>query len=239
MKTYLDEVIELYEEEKRSLEKTIAEYLGEGDYDDDRQYKYAHYHHKALLQVNSMLKVFYEMKIPYYSDILDHKRIKEYYDKLIKQEDKYNMLPYFKERIEEEELKIQRLKQQEIAPRYDSQEIDDALFGLANQQCEGFRFYFKKDPDLYLNFRLSENKESIEIAFPAGVHLSRDFEFYFRKIDVFNKLGFYFSGNDVLICQYSLYSFKDAIEIKTMLARLVYDIFQFNRKYDAAKLVYL
>ena len=56
--------------------------------------------------------------------------------------------------------------------------------------------------------------------------------------NVFVNLGFRLNDNDVLIYFYDMKNFKDAITIKTLLARIVYDILRFTGYNNNATLEY-
>lgn len=240
MNTYLQEAIEEFEKERASLEKSIAEYLEEEDY------KYAAFHQKALWKVRAKLDILYEIRTPHYPKIAANNQAKHYYDKLRKDQSQSLWLSKavigsLERRLKDEEEEIRRLNDalqfQEI--KYDKQDIDDALFKLVEQSITGFRLYFTKDELLYLDFRLSKSKEELEIAFPPGAHEPDDHHFgSIRNPGPINNLGFKVEETNELVYRYGINKFKDALDIKIVLARISYDFLFTSKQHSDFRLVF-
>ena len=226
MKSDLEEVIEAYEAEKAELEREIAAYAAEGDY------YYAHHHSRALKRVNARLVILNELIDPHYSDILQEQRKIQMY-KQWGVDRKIDHESYFSNQVPLSEKKIEEWQGAALNPTYDSQEIDDAIFNLVKGNIHAFKLYFKTDPDVYLNFMAVGHH--VEITLPYD--LEHEYLHIFEDINLFKSLGFSFENGN-LVYRYNLERFKDALEIKIMLARLIYEVFFFNRNYDSAKIVY-
>jgi hypothetical protein len=226
MKSDLEETIESYEIEKLELEKQIAEYVKEADY------LYAHYHQRALRKINQTLDTLKNLQNPL------HRRIDEqrmYIDncKRMLVDPRYSGNEYLNRRLTEHENKVLELQSVPIKPSYDSQEIDDAIFSLVNGEISGFKFYFKSAPEVYADFTKTDDILHIQIC--SQTDGTNDYQYLLSDINKFKALGFILmDGNWVYT--YDLTSFKDALEIKIVLARLVYDIFHYDRKYDEARI---
>jgi len=226
MKSDLEETIESYEIEKVELEKQIAEYVKEADF------LYAHYHQRALRKINQTLNTLKNLQNPL------HRRIDEqqmYIDncKRMLVDPRYSGNEYLNRRLTEHENKVLELQSVPIKPSYDSQEIDDAIFSLVNGEISGFKFYFKSAPEVYAGFTKSDDIIYIQIYY--NLDGSHEYQYFLSDVNKFKALGFMsIDGNWVYT--YDLTSFKDALEIKIVLARLVYDIFHYDRKYDEARI---
>ena len=232
MKSDLDLLIEQYEEERASLEKKVAEYLAEEDF------VYASHHQKALWQVRGHLDHLYKMRIPFYEDISQLEKLKLLSTRAQENEKHEFLSDYWKRQIEEHEIKIKELSGHTPKPFYDGQVIDDALFDLVEHKLKGFRLCFREEPEICIEFKLDEG--FIEVALPADLSLQEfdpEDDDNWQHIGIFTGLGFQTDENNRLVYKYPLSQFKDASAIKILLARLMYDVFYYNEKYDSAKLI--
>ncbi|NRF37744.1 hypothetical protein [Pedobacter foliorum] len=182
MKSDLEELIEAYEIEKAELEKQISEYLEEADY------IYAHYHNKALEIINRRLDVLRNLHNPFYLSIAEEEwKISTYSKLLAKPEYKYQV-DFFSKYLRESENKVINWKQASFSPKYDSQEVDDALFDLVNGTGKGFKLYFKTDPNIFASFALGDH--FIEIKLFYDVIAEYDYQYIFEKVNQLKALGF-------------------------------------------------
>jgi hypothetical protein len=231
MKSDLEELIDAYQHEKTKLEKQISKCVEEGDYLN------AHYHNKALNILNKTLNRLKTLHNPAHQDILtEEMRINSY--------NKMRSTPYYigsndvlktyldnlmHQNITESEEKINNFKNTEIQAHHDSQEIDDALFGLVKGDIKRFTLYFKSSTKECIQFDLIDQAIQIKIL------LDEDFNAWKQKQLRHN--GFSLENNEWKY-KYLLDQFKDAIEIKMLLSHLIYDVFNYDSRYDAATLVY-
>jgi hypothetical protein len=226
MKSDLEEAIESYEIEKVELEKQIADYVKEADY------LYAHYHQRALRKINQTLNTLKNLQNPLHRRINEQQMYIDNYKRMLADTGNSGN-EYLNRRLSEHENKVLELQSVPIRPSYDSQEIDDAIFSLVNDEISGFKFYFKSAPDVYAGFTKSEDTIHIQIC--CQIDGSNDYQYILSDVNKFKALGFMsIDGNWVY--DYSLASFKDALKIKIVLARLVYEVFHYDRKYDEARI---
>ena len=217
MKSDLDLLIETDEVEKQSLESSIKNYLNEDDY------LYAHYHQKALWQVNGELQLLRRFKGTLYEE-------KQYLERLIdmveKFEDEDFVKSIYEKRIIEKRDEIQRLS--EVNKSFnDCKEIDDALFNLYEGRFKRFRLHLiNRDENFYLEFELISGTilcisvKIINISYGDDPDDSEE-----SQIRLFKGLGFKLNNeSDMLIYKYDMIGFKDAITIKILLARIVYEV---------------
>lgn len=217
MKSDLDLLIETYEVEKQSLESSMKNYLNEDDY------LYAHYHQKALWRVNSELQLLHSFKGTLYEE---KQHLERLIDKVKKIEDEDFVKSIYEKRIIEIRDEIQRLS--EASKNFnDSQEIDDALFNLYEGGLKRFRLHLaNRDGNFYLEFELISDTvlcisvKIINILYGDDLDDSEE-----SQIHLFEGLGFKLNNkNDMLIYKYDMNGFKDAITIKILLARIVYEV---------------
>lgn len=228
MKSDLEELIEAYEIEKVELEKQISEYVGEGDY------IYAHYHNKALRRINRRLDVLKGLHNPFYRDIMEEERRTSNLRNLMAKTGHIDHGGFIEKEIDKSESKIQELQRSTFSPLYDSQEIDDALFDLEKGVIEGFKLYFKS-PDIFARFSLGDHIIEIKILYDASP--DKYYLDIFEDGRQFKSLGFKLIEGQ-WVYHYFFDRFKDALEIKIILARLIYDVFNYDSRYDSAKIVY-
>ena len=234
MKSDLEELIDAYQEEKRELEKQIADYVDEGDY------LYAHYHNKALKILNKTLDALKTLHNPVYRNILDEEmRIKgctkmlanpyyngsndwlrTYMDKSLRQS------------ITESEEKIRILQSTEVQCHHDSQEVDEAIFSLVSGAVKAFTLFLKCSYDVPIKFEITNNAIEIRLVLNDDVGVRKQ-----KKMDQLVHTGFRLQGEE-WIYQYPLNRFKDSLEIKMMLSHLIYDVFSYDSRYNVAELVY-
>jgi hypothetical protein len=228
MKSDLEELIEAYETEKAALEKQISEYVKEQDY------LYAHYHQRALRTVNRRLDVLKDLQNPYYRRISQEERMIDHYRNMTNLYGERHAM-YIEKQIRECEDKIQALGAAEFKPGLDSQEIDDALFNLADGTLKGFKLYFKTSPDAFVSFALDGNTIAIKLGDNTAAPDS--YQYIVGNVNQLKSLGFQLREGQ-WIHHSNFDGFKDALEIKIILARLIYDFFHYDRRYDSAGIVY-
>lgn len=226
MKSDLKETIESYELEKQQLEKQMAEYIDNGDY------LYAHHHNRALKKINQTLRKLKDMQNPM-SRHMDELQMKmEHYRKMLAQPN-FSNNEYLKQYTTGLEVKIRQLQDATIKPLYDSQETDDAIFGLANGNIKHFRLHFKSTPDVYVAFTLEDQAIKMRIGYEFTEEHAE--QYIFEHANKLKSLGFSLNSEH-WIYLYQLSRFKDALDIKIVLARLIYDVFQYDRRYDTASI---
>jgi hypothetical protein len=221
MQSDLDLLIELYESEKSFLERCIKDYI------DEFEYQFAFFHSEALSQVNSKIRILNSFKGPLYSEKEKLERMISMMPKIEDYDLEKFMRARWEERIKDQEGKVDQIGKQKIRRFYDSQEIDDALFGIFEGKFKKFRLLLNKEDDFYLDFELKENHMLI-ISIELENILNSDN--IYREDDLndspFKGLGFKLSDDgNYLAYRYNMTRFKDAISIKMLLSRIVYDIY--------------
>ncbi|RZL14775.1 MAG: hypothetical protein EOO89_15610, partial [Pedobacter sp.] len=98
-----------------------------------------------------------------------------------------------------------------LEPSFDSQEIDDAIFGLKSGSSKGFSLQFKQDPPIAASFEL--NTEAIEITLIYDEIALRTYPYIFNKPGKFKSLKFEMIDGK-WVYRYPIQQFRDALEIK-------------------------
>jgi hypothetical protein len=226
MKSDLEEAIESYEIEKAELEKQITEYVKEADY------LYAHYYNRALKTINKLLQILKGFQNRMYSHISEQLRQIDNCRRMLA-DPTYSGNEYLKQHIIGCESKILEFEQTPVKPSYDSQEVDDALFNLANGDLDHFKLYFKSSPDVYLDFSLADQAIKIKIDYDLNVGVESSY--VFSDVNKLKSLGFALNDSH-WVYMYNLSRFKDSLEIKVVLARLIYDVFHYDGRFDKARI---
>ncbi|MDB4921175.1 hypothetical protein [Mucilaginibacter sp.] len=180
------------------------------------------------------------MKDPFYDE-------KVQLERMIKIRERFNkdeaINAYYKEIIDKDKIKLQKLTDQRSEPFYDDQKIDDALFGLWAGIYRGFILYLNKKDNLSFTFE-STDDELLDISISAKSALN--VEYFFgdddeedRPLNKFKGLGFALNNaGNKLIYKYDMGNFKDAIAVKILLSRIIYDIFTYAELDNPASLMY-
>lgn len=216
MNSYLSELIELLEAESLKLENAIKECV------EDSEYKQAHYHNKALNKVSLQLQTLKNLSDPLYERKRMLERTKIMYSRYTTDPKFAEMGKHLLQELKKEEGELDLEKVQPEQP--DSQEIDEAIFELVEQRIKGFRFNLYSESNLYLHFELID--DIIEISFTPFKELTNEHVLYKREKKALKALGFtYSTGKEYMYYNYNVNGFKDAIELKTLLSRIVFDVF--------------
>lgn len=225
MNNELEEILQFYEEERQNLESLIHLHVK------DFEYKKAHFHQKALYKVNQTLSLLRKFENPNYEEIEHLQHLLENYSnrefiELIEQH------PYLSEKINLEkkhyEEKINQLRQEPRPRQIDGQEFDDVIFKLVENKIGGFHFFLNLETYLYLNFTKKDN--FIIISVPKFKKLKK--KYILRKSDIRALKAIGLKLDDArksLVYRYDVAQFKDAIVIKTITSRIIYEGFHYSQ----------
>lgn len=219
MNEELNELIIYYEEEKSRLEELLAECLQFSDY------KYASQFQRGLRIVNTKLNILKYFEDPNYlkrkkfSDQIEHYHKVKLINPLIS--------AYIDERIKRDEKNLDQLTTIKIQPFYDGQEFDESIFDLVEKRIKGFNFHLKKKANLYLNFSIKNNYLRIKLT-PFS-NLGDYFSIGKSEMINLKQIGFRKNKSQkYLRYKYPLMQFKDSIFIKTIVSRVIYEVFFYH-----------
>ncbi|MDN5205593.1 hypothetical protein QQ008_29685 [Fulvivirgaceae bacterium BMA10] len=209
MKSELDEIIEYHQLEIVHLEKTIDQAIQESDYIS------AHHHWEILWRVKNNLRVFEKIKDSNY----ERKQLIE----RLKRMDRYGAFESY-EKYADRSYPTQPKKK-----FIDSQEIDDKLLELQEGKLRGLKLYLIKKQNLFLEFT-QVSKNLLRITITPYDKLTQEFSLMLESCQSgLESVGFKFNKNENHLEMYqTLENFKDLTKIKTILARMMFDVFSFN-----------
>jgi hypothetical protein len=237
MKSDFDTLVEFYKKERKFIEGCIKNNIKE------MEYLHAHHHSEALFRIDHKLHVLETSTDPFH----DEKRRLELtvimYERLNRKHQRSNLASYYKKKLDEYKDRLQKLNQESKKPIVDDQKIDDAIFALVDGTYSGFVLYLNAKNNLGITFELHM---PLELIISVGVKEVFNIEYFLANDDPenimlnrFRSLGFALNGTGTKFnYYYDMATFKDAIAIKVLLARLIYDIFTYAELDKPASLVY-
>lgn len=217
MKSELDLLIELLEEERKNLEIFIKDNLQE------HEYLSVYHHGEAWIKINSKLHLLNCFKDPFYEREDRLNRMMSF-DSV---EENEFLKSFWAKRLAVEREEIEKLRNQSGAYFNDTQEIDDALFKLYEGSCSKFHLHLSHRGEPFsLEFKMAaEQVLSIMVEVKELFNTDDPDDPETNQVNLFKNLGFkYDKPSDLMIYSYNMHDFKDATAIKTILARIIYDI---------------
>lgn len=214
MSIYLDETIEIYQQQKQQIDRLILAAIEEGDY------LSAHYHSNGRRQINYKLQVFNTLQDPNHDQ-------KQYLQKLLDRSSEFYIgrgkgIPEY---IQDMVKQLAQLNQRDNLHCYDTQHIDDALFELSEGKLNSFKLILIKEQSLELNFTVSD--KILQISFPPLAKIKEKYLLE-SKIPPLTSLGFKANESGQLAFRQNLTVFKDTLLLKQLLSRIVFDVFFFK-----------
>jgi hypothetical protein len=229
VKSDLDELIEYYEAEKNRVETLKKEAL------DDWDYTAADSFSTALRTVNVQLDILYKLKDPVYEKRKHLLRNKDFFEnRFLDSAEKHDLMKTerYREamlRMRDEELeniksKLESIKDIKYSPTLDREEFDDAIYDLVDGKITAFKLHLKRTRSLYLNFERSVSGLML-ISFPPDDPDEEYGSHCFDFIKIMH-MGFYKNlEKRQYEFKYDLSSFRNSIFIKTIIARIIFDVF--------------
>jgi hypothetical protein len=225
LKSDLDELIEYYESERDRANALLKESLTEFDY------LAADAFTKALWEVEHQLDILYKVKDPNYlerKELLQSKDLFEnkFFDSphlqtVMKTErDREAINKFREEELERIKAKLDKIKKYKMGPSLDKEEFDDAIYDLVEGKISAFKLHIKKARNLYLKFERSGGNQLI-ISFPPSDPDAVDWDVHYVV-----KMEFHRNEESRRYeYQYDLGSFKNSLFLKTLVARIIFDVF--------------
>lgn len=220
MNEELKEVLAFYTQEEIDLREQINETVNGIETD----YKIAHYHFKALGQVCQKIEILKALLDPHYQEKKRYNLEIDYWVKLLEIAQDENRKEYIQHNIDQKLDIINNYK-----PSYfnDGQEFDDLIFDLIERKISSFIFHFKKSANLYLKFKIK--KTALIISLTPFLKISEDY--YFTKYITKRLSGIGFKKNKSKTrfqLKHPISNFKNSIEVKTIVSRIIYEVFSFE-----------
>ena len=225
MKSDLDQIIEYFEGEKKSLEVSIKKSLAEYDY------LYAHYQQEGLWRLDSHLGALKRFKDPFYVKKSLLERWIRWMDSSFEDGERS---AFDKEQIVETRNELEKLNRQQTDLYFnDSQVIDNALFDLYERRIRKFRLCLSAEENFNLDFEVSGEFLKISHQLDSQCNNfvdSTDFD----DDDIASRyplinLGFRWdTAEKKFVYYYDMNGFKEALPVKILLSRIAYEKFSFD-----------
>ena len=218
MNEELKELLNYYEEEKALLDSLIKEDLI--DYD----YKSAGLHSKVLFKIENQTRLLKSLIDPLADE---KKRLSSQIEFFLTQADLSESNDYRIFMLAQIDKKLDKLHKHKPEYFNDGQEFDDVIFDLVEKRVKGFTFRLKESANLYLDFSIKNSYLRIKLTPFSKLrdYLSVD------KSEIVNLKQIGFRKNKskkYLRYKYPLVQFKDSIFIKTIISRVIYEVFFYH-----------
>ncbi|WP_426327318.1 hypothetical protein [Pedobacter sp. R-06] len=213
MNEEINELLSIYKQEKELIESLIeSDKL-------DNDYKAIYLNSKILAKIQHQIRLIELLIDPGLQEKEQLKRRSDYYAERSKLGGSYDYYTLLQAQLDQELKQLNSYK-----PSYfnDGQEFDDAIFDLVENKISAFIFHLRKEENLYLKFSIKKNKIIIRLT-PFSDILVKNY-FHKSAIIVLKQIGF--KKNKSLTCyqiKCPLEGFKDAVAIKTIVSRVVYE----------------
>lgn len=233
MNEELNEILEFYSEEKLALEKLINNHVKDG------KFKKAHLHQKALHKLNQTLSLLKKLENPNYEEIEQLEfRFQSYSNSETEELIKVN--PRLRDIIEKEkkhfEEKINRLSQMPLPSQIDGQDFDDLIFKMVDGKIRNFQFFINLEKHIFLDFQKTSNY--INVTIPKYKKLKKSYILSKTNIMILKGLGFTLDlENNLLFYKFNFDNFKNSIEIKTFVSRVIYEGFGYHNIQNSSLMV--
>jgi hypothetical protein len=213
MNEEINALLSIYKQEKELIESLIeSDKL-------DNDHKAIYLNSKILFKIQRQISLIELLHDPHVREKEQLKRRSDYYAEKSRSGEIKDYYVHLLAQIDQE---LEQLNS--FSPGYfnDGQEFDDAIFDLAENKIIAFIFHLRKEENLYLKFSIKKNKIIIRLT-PFSDILVNDYFIKSARI-VLKQIGF--KKNKSRTCfqfKYPLTGFKDAIAIKTIVSRVVYE----------------
>jgi len=218
MNEEINELLSIYEQEKKLIESIIEEDRIDGDY------KAIRLNSKNLNRIQRQIELIKSLIDPYTQE---KERLKRTIDFFVKKSEREESDEYRTQMLAQIDRKLDQLNSYKLAYFNDGQEFDDAIFDLVEQKNEGFIFNLKKENKLAILFKRTDKEILLSITNIKKLKKQHILDKNARA--VLKSIGFKEEKHDdSLVFTYGLDNFKDAIFIKTIVSRVIFDAFHFQ-----------
>lgn len=218
MNEEINELLSIYEQEKKLIESIIEEDRIDNDY------KAIRINSKNLNRIQRRIALIKSLIDPYAQE---KEQLKRTIDFLFKKSELEESNEYRTHMLAQIDQKLDQLNSYKPGYFNDGQEFDDAIFDLVEQKIEGFIFNLKKENKLALLFKRMD--EEILLSVTNIKKLKKQNILDKNSRTVLKLIGFKEEKHlDSLVFTYGLEHFKNAIFIKTIVSRVIFDAFYFQ-----------
>ncbi|MHA4842893.1 hypothetical protein ACX0G7_01955 [Flavitalea antarctica] len=223
----LELLISLCEEEKNRLQRLIDECLAE------TEYLMAHYHSKALYQLNRRLHTLHNI----YDTLYDKKDFTQRriagIQKRIEAEWSDYVKEYLERKLQREKEELENLNQITGRTRLAGNEsfLDNILKKLVDKKIKNLKLILKKTDNFFLGFSYSNNV--LKVTLPNVKQHTKRWILHDDKMTSFKNLGFNLSENETKLVLTLTGDKEDILNrLQIILLKIVFEIFYFKEFAD-------
>jgi hypothetical protein len=218
MNEEINELLSIYEQEKKLIESIIEEDRIDSDY------KAIRLNSKNLNRIQRQIALIKSLIDPHTQE---KERLKRTIDLFVKKSELEESNEYRSQMLAQIDRKLDQLNSYKPSYFNDGQEFDDAIFDLVEQKIKGFIFNLKKENKLAILFKRTDKE--ILLSVTDIKKLKKQHILDKNAKAVLKSIGFKEEKHlDSLVFTYGLDNFKDAIFIKTIVSRVIFDAFYFQ-----------
>lgn len=218
MNEEINELLSIYEQEKKLIESIIEEDRIDSDY------KAIRLNSKNLNRIQRQIALIKSLIDPYAEEKEQLKRSIGFFVEKSRLEESIDYRNHMLEQIDQ---KLDQLNSYKPGYFNDGQEFDDVIFDLVEKRIAGFIFNLKKEEKLSLLFE--RNEKEILLSITNIKRLKKKYLLNKTTRKSLKYIGFKEEKHiDSFVFNYSLDHFKDAIFIKTIVSRVIFDAFHFD-----------
>lgn len=218
MNEEINELLSIYEQEKELIESIIEEDRIDSDY------KAIRLNAKNLNRIKRQIAVIKSLIDPHTQE---KERLKRAIDFLVEKSELEESEEYRPHMLAQIDRKLDQLNSYKPGYFNDGQEFDDVIFDLVKQKIDGFIFNLKKENKLVLLFKRTDKEILLSVTNIKKLKKQHILDKNARV--VLKSIGFKEEKHlDSLVFTYDFGNFKDAIFIKTIVSRVIFDAFYFQ-----------
>ncbi|TCD11522.1 hypothetical protein EZ449_04460 [Pedobacter frigidisoli] len=218
MNEELKVLISYYKDEESLIESLIKEDVI------DQDHQAIHLHSLVLNKIQRKINFLEKLTNPNAAKLEAVKNRLEYLNKL---SNKNNAFNYHEEISKQIDHQLDLLNSFTTGYFNDGQEFDDAVFDLAENRIESFIFNLNKSRDLSLKF--TKTGHEILVLLSNFKKLKKEYILDIDKRNILKLIGFREDKQmNALILTYDLAGFRDAIPLKQIISRVIFDVFNFQ-----------
>ena len=189
MEDKLKILIAYYEEEKSRLLKLIDDCLK------DEEYQFAHFHQRALYQLNGRLQTWQNIDDIFYDEKSQKQRWITVLERRLENVNSDDLKEYLNKDLQGHKETLEKLNQGSLNKASSENEniFNNILLDLVEKKIKGFKLILKKTDNFLLEF--SYRNETLKVILPNVKSLINKWTLHEDNIKIFINLGFVFKDN--------------------------------------------
>jgi hypothetical protein len=219
----LNTLIAYYEEEKSRLLKSIKDCLREDEY------QLAHFHQRALYQLNGRLQTLRNIDDIFYDEKSYKQKWINVLEKRLEAANSSDWKEYLAKNLLKHKEALEKLNQssRQETSSHNENIFENTILDLIEKKIKSFRLVLKKTDNLLLEF--SYSRKTLKVILPHLKVLINKWTLHEDNLKTFINLGFVLINNQAKLVL-ELTGDKEIIigNLKTILSKIVFEIFYFK-----------